>query len=64
MLILSGYTMGFFFPKQARHLTTPVAKARLESPAEQPERDLNETRPDAASESCEVPASFYFYRYF
>jgi hypothetical protein len=64
MLILSGYTMGFFFPKQARRPATPTTNAELESLAERPNRDLSETRPDADSESREVPAAFYFYRYF
>ena len=64
MMMLSGYTLGFFFPKQAKFL----AAASAELPADQTSRreagNLNETRPDADSESREVPASLHFHRYF
>ena len=64
IMILSGYTLGFFFPKQAK-FKAPVADTPL--PAQKGpavSRDLSETRPDAASESREVPAAFYIHRFF
>lgn len=63
MLMLSGYTLGFFFPKQTKHLANPPP-ASLASKPKTPEIDLTFTRPDAESEAREVPASFYFYRHF
>jgi hypothetical protein len=63
MMMLSGYTLGFFFPKQAKHMTAIHADRQdRETPSRS--RNLNETRPDADFESREVPAAFYFYRYF
>lgn len=64
MLMLSGYTLGFFFPKQVKHIAASQAKVLSDHEAPQPIYDLNETRPDADFESREVPAAFYFYRYF
>jgi hypothetical protein len=64
MLLLSGYTLGFFFPKQAAHLSADLpgdiaAKtqaARTDELARSPLRDT--------PERAEVPASLFFYRYF
>lgn len=64
MLMLSGYTLGFFFPKQAKHLAVRPAKAPCDNKPERMQIDLSKTRPDADSESREVPAALYFYRYF
>ena len=63
MLMMSGYTLGFFFPKQARHIAknSPAPVDENPKPAE---IDLAFTRPDAGSEAREVPAGFYFYRHF
>lgn len=63
MLMLSGYTLGFFFPKQTKHLANPPAAPTGDKP-KAPEYDLAFVRPDAASEAREVPAAYYFYRYF
>ena len=63
MLMLSGYTLGFFFPKQAKHLGNAPLTAIKDKP-KGPEMDLALTRPDAESEAREVPAAYYFYRYF
>lgn len=62
--MLSGFTLGFFFPKQAGHLAVPPAETPSDRQDPPVKRDLNRTRPDADFESREVPASFYFYRYF
>lgn len=64
MLTLSGYTLGFFFPKQAMHLAEDPAETPPEKKAEPKRLDLTEVRPDTDPEHAEVPASFYFYRYF
>lgn len=63
MLMLSGYTLGFFFPKQTKYLANPPAASAEDKP-KAPEYDLAFIRPDAASEAREVPAAYYFYRYF
>lgn len=64
MLLLSGYTLGFFFPKQAARLDLNPSTI-----AESDRRRPDETRPDRAlrtddSERPEIPAAHYFYRYF
>lgn len=64
MMLLSGYTLGFFFPKQAMHLAAAQAGAEIDVRTESKKVDLTKTRPDAESESREVPAAYYFYRYF
>jgi hypothetical protein len=66
MMMLSGYTLGFFFPKQVKHLAASAGVAAVPTAPkiEIEPRNLNETRPDADFESREVPAAFYFYRYF
>jgi hypothetical protein len=63
MLMLSGYTLGFFFPKQARYLPVPDAAAGRDlRPSERDEarQDAQEAEP----ERSEIPAGYYFYRYF
>jgi hypothetical protein len=64
MMLLSGYTLGFFFPKQAMHISATQAKPEIDIKADRKTVDLAKTRPDAGSESREVPAAYYFYRYF
>lgn len=64
MMLLSGYTLGFFFPKQAMHIAATQATPEIDIRAEGKKLDLSKTRPDAESESREVPAAYYFYRYF
>ena len=64
MLMLSGYTLGFFFPKQTKHLVAQPARTPPDRKAVRKQADLSKTRPDADSENREVPASYYFYRYF
>jgi hypothetical protein len=64
MMILSGYTLGFFFPKQARFRAPVADRPPSTQEGQAGSRDLNETRPDAASESREVPAAFYIHRFF
>ena len=68
MMVLSGYTLGFFFPKQAMHIAAKQGKPEIDIKADpRPDRksgDLDKTRPDADSESRELPAAYYFYRYF
>lgn len=64
MMLLSGYTLGFFFPKQAEHLAAARATPEIDISEEHRKSDLARTRPDAESESREVPAAYYFYRYF
>ena len=64
MMMLSGYTLGFFFPKQAKFLAVASAEPSDSRAPRVETGNLNETRPDADSESREVPASFYFHRYF
>ena len=64
MMLLSGYTLGFFFPKQAMHIAAAQGKPEIEIKPDNRKVDLGKTRPDAESESREVPAAYYFYRYF
>lgn len=68
MMLLSGYTLGFFFPKQAMHIAAAQTKPEIDIKSDhKPDRksgDLGKIRPDADSESREVPAAYYFYRYF
>lgn len=64
MMLLSGYTLGFFFPKQAKHLAATPEKTDHERKVRCEARELEATRPDAESESREVPAAFYFYHHF
>jgi hypothetical protein len=64
MMLLSGYTLGFFFPKQAMHIAAMQAKPEIDIKSDEKTADLSKTRPDADFESREVPAAFYFYRYF
>lgn len=64
MMLLSGYTLGFFFPKQAMHIAETQGKPEIDIRADHSKADLSKTRPDAESESREVPAAYYFYRYF
>ena len=64
MMLLSGYTLGFFFPKQAMHVDKKQARPEFDISDQTTKPDLSKTRPDAESESREVPAAYYFYRYF
>jgi hypothetical protein len=64
MMLLSGYTLGFFFPKQAMHLPVEQGEPEIDIKIDRERVDLAGTRPDADSESREVPASYYFHRYF
>ena len=64
MLMLSGYTLGFFFPRQAgdREDKAPAASSGKE-PAHRPP-EAADTRPGDEPERAETPFAFYFYRYF
>lgn len=64
MLMLSGYTLGFFFPKQAGHLRdkAPAASTGKE-PACRPTEAVD-TLPGDEPERAETPFAFYFHRYF
>jgi hypothetical protein len=64
MMLMSGYTLGFFFPKQAMHIPASPSKPEIDVRADRLKTDLSKTRPDADFESREVPASHYFFRYF
>lgn len=64
MMMLSGYTLGFFFPRQVKSLAAAPARMPPDDKIVAEPRDLNRTRPDAESESREVPAGYYFFRYF
>ncbi|MGV3550638.1 hypothetical protein [Rhizobium sp.] len=46
------------------HITDANKGAEIDIKPENMKADLNTTRPDAESESREVPAAYYFYRYF
>lgn len=61
IMMMSGYTLGFFFPKQTKHLAN---EAPAKPEPHKPVIDLAQTRPDADHEAREVPAAYYFYRYF
>lgn len=64
MLLMSGYTMDFFFPKQAKH---PSAETREDVAAKSvvatPGKAATPPMADAL-ERTEVPAFYYFFRYF
>ena len=64
MMMLSGYTLGFFFPKQVKHIAMNPPKAPSVREPARDEADRDEARPILAGDGGEVPASFYFYRYF
>jgi hypothetical protein len=64
MMFLSGYTLGFFYPKRAKNLRADRAAFEADS-ARSPQADKETDPPLApAPEYLEVPASLYFYRYF
>lgn len=63
MMMLSGYTLGFFFPKQVKHIVANPPKAPSVREVARAEADRTDARPILTSDG-EVPASFYFYRYF
>ncbi len=64
MLLLSGYTLGFFFPRREKgpaadpgQDTVPRTSAERLAPVD--------SEPDGESpDRAEVPASLYFFRYF
>lgn len=64
MMLLSGYTLGFFFPKQKARLpaSPPVEATVLMRP--ETVADAKNAEPAGANERAEVPAFSYFYRYF
>jgi hypothetical protein len=64
MMMMSGYTLGFFFPKQAKHIAADQPKVSSVGACGRTEPDRSETSPVLAADGGEVPASFYFYRYF
>jgi hypothetical protein len=64
MMMLSGYTLGFFFPKQVKHIAANMQKPSSVRDASRAEADRMDARPILTSDGGEVPASFYFYRYF
>lgn len=64
MMMLSGYTLGFFFPKQVKHIAANPAKAPNVRESVRDDADRTDARPILSSDGGEVPASFYFYRYF
>lgn len=64
MMMMSGYTLGFFFPKQAKHLAADRPKTSSANEPRRTEPDRNESLPVLTADGGEVPASFYFYRYF
>jgi len=64
MMMMSGYTLGFFFPKQAKHLTADQPKTSSVKESRRTEQDRTDPLPVLTAEGGEVPASFYFYRYF
>jgi hypothetical protein len=64
MMLLSGYTLGFFFPKQALNSPKSQGKPEIDIEHDREAGDLARTRPDADFESREIPAAHYFYRYF
>lgn len=64
MMLMSGYTLGFFFPKQAKYTATDRPKVSSVREPSRIEADRREAPPVLTAEGGEVPASFYFYRYF
>ena len=64
MTMMSGYTLGFFFPKQAKHLAVAQAQTRSVSESGRTEPDRSDAPPVLAPEGGEVPVSFHFHRYF
>jgi hypothetical protein len=64
MMLLSGYTLGFFFPKQAMHAPAMPPKAPSVTKVSRDDADTADVRPFVTVDGGEVPASFYFYRYF
>ena len=64
MMMMSGYTLGFFFPKQAKHLAAAQPKTSSVRESSRTEPDGRDALPVLTAEGGEVPASFYFYRYF
>jgi hypothetical protein len=63
-MMMSGYTLGFFFPKQTKHLAADQPKASSVRELDRTEPDGSDTLPVLTADGGEVPASFYFYRYF
>jgi hypothetical protein len=64
MLLLSGYTLGFFFPRRAKGPAAEPGQDIVPKPSAE-QSDPGKfgpagERPDRA----EVPASLYFFRYF
>jgi hypothetical protein len=64
MMMLSGYTLGFFFPKQVKHIAANPPKAPSVRESVRGETERTDARPVLTGDGGEVPASFYFYRYF
>lgn len=65
MMMLSGYTLGFFFPKQVKHIAAhPPKTASVREAVRDGDDRRTESQPVLTAEGGEVPASFYFYRYF
>lgn len=62
-MMLSGYTLGFFFPKQVKSMAAVSPEPPGDRRTRTETRNLDKTRPDADSESREVPAAYYFCRY-
>lgn len=64
MMFLSGYTLGFFYPKRTKDLSADRPDARPgKTPAKMADGDVDPPLA-VSSERPEVPASLYFYRYF
>ena len=67
MLMMSGYTMGFFFPRQVEAVDqAPKILKERDAPPERPTIDIGGG--DAAdrgdSQRDDFPSSMLFYRYF
>jgi hypothetical protein len=64
MMLLSGYTLGFFYPARTKDLSADRPDARPgRTPDEKADGDVDPP-PAGSPERPEVPASLYFYRYF
>ena len=64
MMFLSGYTLGFFYPKRTKDLKADRPDSEAErTRATRADEDIDPPLA-IASECLEVPASLYFYRYF
>ena len=64
MMLLSGYTLGFFFPQREKG---PAADPRPDTVPRTSAEQLDPAASEPAGETpdrAEVPASLYFFRYF